>query len=265
MYNAKIVTDSGQTFNFGYEYGSVFDIDPLTGVDVDLATSQGYQQIGETVEGQSVGGVNRTIKGVFIKNAATLTAEMLSKLPIFTTGKLYYNDDYFCEIVVKKTPVIYTNKVGVTNFSMLVFCSTPFWYASEKKIYRAHKYPAFTVPADCINNGVAQMEFTITIKLQSGTTIHDVKITNVNTNEFMQLNATLSPKEVITVYRKNGRLYVLKNDTEDIFSKLDENSNLFEIKTGHNELQISSSTSYSQIDVDIEFYEPYMGVINATD
>ena len=269
MYSARISTDNGDVFYFGYidlgwrqKFDSVFDIDPLTGIDVDLATSQGYQQIGETVEGQSVGGVNRTIKGVFIKNAATEAADMLKMLPIFTTGKLFYmndNDAYFCEIVVKKTPQIYTDKNGITHFSILVFCPTPFWYKSQRNIYHLTAYPA----VNCKNNGVAQMEFSI--EFQTDRTIYSFWVQNLTTNKRMDLSATLQPGEKITVYRKNGRLYVTKNITEDIFSALDENSDFFELASGDNELLIGTPNSMATLTATVEFYEPYMGVINATD
>lgn len=257
MYNAKIVTDSGITFNFGYEYDSVFDIDPLTGVDVDLATSQGYLQIGETVEGQSVGGVNRTIKGVFFKNEAEREAEMLNALPMFTTGKLYYNDNYFCDMVVKKTPVIVTNKVGITSFSILVFCYTPFWLKAEKNVFELNS----TSAVNCKNEGVAQMEFSV--KFETSLFTQGFGIKNTATDKFIKLNTDIEQGESVTVYRKNGRLYVLKNDTEDIFAALDEDSNLFELASGDNELIATADGGETSLTVTVEFYEPYMGVINA--
>ena len=46
MYNATIQTKDGKQLDLGFEYGIVFDISPLSGVDVDIATSQSFQQIG---------------------------------------------------------------------------------------------------------------------------------------------------------------------------------------------------------------------------
>lgn len=261
--------------DLGVDYDTIFDIDPLTGVDVDLATSQGYQQIGETVEGQSVGGINRTVKGVFygpnakVNNVQAQASIMLQGLPLFSTGKLYYypntnrsfTDSYFCNIYVKKTPQIYTDKNGITRFSILLYCPTPFWYKSWIRAYSLTKNSV----TNCKNEGVAQNEFTITFRTTS--TVHNFKITNKDTGQYLALNTRLNPNERIEVYRKGGRLYVEKkyvNTTEDVFAGLDEGSNLFEMKTGNNNLELTTTES-ANITATVEFYEPYMGVINATD
>ena len=56
MYEARFETEDGRSFRFGYPYGSVFSIDPLSELDVALSTSQGFQQVGVTVESADVGG-----------------------------------------------------------------------------------------------------------------------------------------------------------------------------------------------------------------
>ena len=283
MYNARIETDTGQIFHFGYEHGSVFDIDPLTGVDVNIATSQGYQQIGETIEGQSVGGLSRTVKGVFFRDAATQTAEMLNKLPIFTTGKLYYNDDYYCEITIKKTPVIVTNNVGKTTFTMLLYCNNPFWLKAKIDKYvlgesiATFKFPvcynthAFAIKntdafVNCYNGGITQAEFNI-LFTSSGTATN-FGIIDANTFKFLRLNTEIRPGVTIQVYRKSGKLKITKideNGEEDIFGALDENSTLLELNAGDNLLRAIADGGVDNLQVEITFAEPYMGVVNAVD
>ena len=41
MYNARYKSDSGKEFLFSFENGVIFDIDPLSGVTLNLATAQG--------------------------------------------------------------------------------------------------------------------------------------------------------------------------------------------------------------------------------
>ena len=57
----KIVTDAGAVLHLGWDYDIPYFLDPLNGVDVDLQTAQGVNQVGDTVEGQSVSGVSRTL------------------------------------------------------------------------------------------------------------------------------------------------------------------------------------------------------------
>ena len=61
----KIVTDAGAVLHLGWDYDTPYFLDPLNGIDVDLKTAQGVNQVGDTVEGQSVSGVSRTLDVVF--------------------------------------------------------------------------------------------------------------------------------------------------------------------------------------------------------
>ena len=42
----KIVTDAGAVLHLGWDYDAPYFLDPLNGVDVDLQTAQGVNQIG---------------------------------------------------------------------------------------------------------------------------------------------------------------------------------------------------------------------------
>ncbi len=283
MYNARIETDKGKTFRFGFDTGSVFDIEPLSGVDVNIATSQGFQQIGETVESQNVGGINRVIKGVFFQNALSQATELLNVLPIFTTGKLFYNDDFYCDITVKKTPVITTSNRGKTTFSMMLFCSTPFWLGANTKsytlggiipmfhfpvIYDTHQFATKNndVFVNCYNGGITQTEFTVTFDTPAYA--ENFGIIDANTFKFLRLNTRLEKDTTIQVYKKNGKLRVIKiseRGSEDIFSALDEESNLFELNAGDNLIRPIADTGVGNLRVTISFAEPYIGVVNAKD
>ena len=84
---------------------SPYFLDPLNGVDVDLQTAQGVNQVGDTVEGQSVSGVSRTLSVVFWgRDALTRARAFTKKLPYFTKGTLYFGDHYFTRFVLQKLP-----------------------------------------------------------------------------------------------------------------------------------------------------------------
>lgn len=145
MYNARIDTDKGKTFRFGYQWGTLFDISPLTGANIDIDTSQNFQQVRENVEVQSTGGVTRTIKGTCLN--ATTAKLMIKTLPIYTTGKLYFNDSLYCNITIKKTPDIVRKQSGKYVFSMSVFCDDPFWHTDEQVSEKlVHIIPSFSFP-----------------------------------------------------------------------------------------------------------------------
>ena len=109
----KIVTDAGAVLHLGWDYDAPYVLDPLNGVDVDLQTAQGVNQIGDTVEGQSVSGVSRTLDVVFWGAYALDNARAFSKkLPYFTKGTLYFGDHYFTRFVLQKTPYFSSEQRG---------------------------------------------------------------------------------------------------------------------------------------------------------
>lgn len=57
----QLVTDAGATLDIGWAYGTPYSLDPINGVDVDVQTAQGVNQVGVSVECQSVAGVSREL------------------------------------------------------------------------------------------------------------------------------------------------------------------------------------------------------------
>lgn len=98
----EIVTDAGAVLHLGWDYDAPYALDPLNGIDVDLKTAQGVGQVGDTVEGQSVSGVSRTLSVVFWGRDALTRARAFTKnLPYFTKGTLYFGDHYFTRFVLQ--------------------------------------------------------------------------------------------------------------------------------------------------------------------
>ena len=57
----QLVTDAGATLDIGWAYGTPYSLDPINGVDVDVQTALGVNQVGVSVERQSVAGVSREL------------------------------------------------------------------------------------------------------------------------------------------------------------------------------------------------------------
>ena len=276
MYKARIETEAGKIVRLDYDSGVIFDIDPLSGVDVDLATSQGFQQIGETVEHQSVAGVSRTINGVFITADAERRAQaMLRALPMFTTGRLIYDDRYFCNIHVRKTPYIRREKSGRIIFSMMLYCETPYWlYLTDSSYVMGGYTPAFRLPVvydshrygikntsmftNCINHGTVEVPFAA--RFTCDTPVTNPGLINVYTLEKIRINAVLQNGSVIEAGWKNGRLY-LTQDGEDIFSALDAESDLFVMRPGDNVLRMTADDNLEGLSVSVTYNAVEVGVI----
>ena len=82
---------------------------------------------------------------------------------------------------------------------------------------------------------------------------------NAVTFEYIKIFDNLNIGDETVVYRKNGRLIVEKNG-EDIFSLLDEDSNLFSVNAGDNPLKATADSGDENLIVSVSFFEPYSGV-----
>ena len=276
MYNAKILLDNGKEIKLGYEYGIAFDIDPINGVNIDLGTSQGFQQIGETVESQGVGGISRKITGVIMSDFAA--KNLLNSIRLFDTGKLIFNERYFTEFYVKQTPEVVKKSGGKIVFSMLIFSPYPYWFSTVENAFVLGRYePAFSFPViydthqfgvrsdnvfvNAINNGTAKQPFKarFTSSLESS----GYGVANALTGEMIRLNDTLGIGEVVDVYRKDGRLIVEKttgSEKENIFYTLDEDSDLLWINVGDNILRPFADSGEVNLEVSVTFNDAFVGV-----
>ena len=277
MYEAKIITDAGNTVGFGHSWNNVFKIEPLSGVDIDINTSQGFQQIGNTIESLGVGGLSRSISGVYYGNSKNEALSMLQNLPIFTQGKLYIEDKYYCDITVKKTPEV-KRKGTFYEFALMVYCRTPFWYSSDVYEYDMGEWQkSFSFPTsydshiyatknasvfiDCYNPGAYKAEPKIVFKADA--TVTNYGLLNAQTLEYIKLNDSILPGDIVTIEKRNGQLYVERlrsGVTTDIFSTLDEDSDLYWLNVGQNILRMTADTNVSNLVCLVSFSPVYMGV-----
>lgn len=278
MYSAKIITDAGKIFQFGYQYGTLFDISPLSGIDVNMATSQGTGQIGATIESQSVGGINRTISGLVLDKSTA--NKMLSYLPAFTSGKLYINNSRYCDIVINRTPEIAYSKDGKMPFSMRVYSTTPFWKSTEiKNFMLSGLNKRFSFPTsfnshkfgETIKNAFANVlnEGDVSTPIQcvfvSSATVEGYGVQNINTLEKLAFDDILHIGETATVYFQNNKLYAYKKDAQgnvtQLVSATTDDSNLFTLRAGDNVLKSVADVNENNLYASVSFAPQYMGVV----
>lgn len=278
VYNAKIITDAGKTFDFSYSNGVLFDISPLSGAEVSIATSQGFAQIGKTVEAQSVGGIYRTIQGRLLSVQAA--RQMMSVLSIFTEGKLFINDTHYCPIVIASTPQIMQKKTGDIPFTMRVFCPSPYWYSAENKSVILNDYtPAFYFPVvydshtfgvsggsafvNVYNEGDADADMEIVFSCEGESTGYG--IANVMTGAILRFDDTIRAGETVTLKRENGRVTALKKtageEDKNMLVGITDDSSLYTLAAGDNVLRVMADAGEEVLRVAIHYNAAYMGVL----
>ena len=274
MYKARFVSGAGRVFRFGYEYGTLFDISDLSGVGADVSMSQGFNQTGETVEGVSVGSLTRQITGSILSALSANKAAMMQAFAPGASGKLYFNDRYYADCVVKESPAFGEGQKA-REFALTLLFPFPYWLGESGRSYILGGYtPAFRFPVNyaqphrfgiknpiafvnCYNGGVVAVDFAVEFTAEAP--VENYGIINAVTLEYLKINDSLNIGDKTTVYRKNGRLYVEKNG-EDIFSKLDEDSTLFTVVAGDNMLKATADSGADNLIVAVSFADAFSGV-----
>ena len=278
MYNAKIVTSNGIVLNLGFEHGIVFDITPLSGTDIDVSTSQSFQQIGESVENSSVLGLTREIYGVIIDNEKTTQEKLFEVFSAFSSGRLYVGDRY-CDFVTSKTPYISREKSGRLTFMTAIFCPYPFWLDEKLSefvfggitpafsfpvIYDNHRYSTRkpVEATNCHNKG--NVKQTMDIEFSTFASSVGFGLRDDTTGKFIKVNEEISGEDKVIIRQENGEIKIelIRGGVKsNIISKLAEKSTLFELNTGDNILTPFADDGIANLNVYVKFNPAYTGVI----
>lgn len=276
-----LITDAGVTLHLGWDYGLPYTIDPINGVDVDLQTAQGVNQVGVTVERQSVSGVYREIIVYCHSKTGDADAKLLlDSLPYFTAGTMYFGDRWFCRFVLSKTP--YTKQLHpypVLDF--MVLCPKPFWYSLDAQTAILGGWtPVFRLPVNystphrfgtrtsrgwinARNPGALAVPFTASLTCDAE--VVSPRVVNAVTGQRICILTTLKPGQTIEIYRTTtDRLAVklIADGTEtNIFALLDEDSDLLELAPGDNLLKADADSNPDSLQVTVSFYPMVSGIL----
>lgn len=277
----QLVTDAGATLDIGWDYGTPYSLDPINGVDVNLQKAQGVNQIGETVERRSVAGVSRELIIHCHSSHGDADAELLlEKLPYFTSGTMYFEDKYFCRFVLSKTP--YTKSIHpYPVLDVMLFCPKPFWYDLTAQSFCINGFaPSFRLPVNyskphrfgvrtsigwlnAYNPGALTVPFTATLK-SDGAVVNPC-VLNIVTGQSIRILTTLTHGQVIEIYRTTtDKLAVKRTEDgteENIFSLLDEDSDLLELAPGDNLLKATADSGETSLQVTVRFYPMVSGIL----
>ena len=130
MYNVIFESENGQKYVFGADGETVFDMDLGNGVSVDIGTSQGFSQVGETVESMTVGGRQISVRGDIFGNIQSRKKIMRKVFAPFVWGKLIFEGKHYIRVCVKDTPTFSPVKDD-GRFTMLLYAPFPFFYSVD--------------------------------------------------------------------------------------------------------------------------------------
>ena len=250
--------DNGKTFVFGRNGNNYFGMDIGNGSSVALGTSQGYSQIGETVETQSVGGRSINVTGEMYGNIVERKNALRNVCAPFASGRLVFQKKHFIRVYVKNAPSFSAVKNN-GMFKLQFFAPFPFFFDMNEKSYRIGSViPQFRFPVNYSlphrfgtrsaaryinipNSGDVSVPFRL--RLQSSGICTNAAITNLKTYAFLRLKGVLNAGEFVDIYRDNDNVVRAELNSggvvSDIIGRIDENSTLFDLDVGDNLISAS--------------------------
>ena len=258
MYSVMYKGDNGIEVLLGKDGGMVCDVSLGDGMPVEMSITQGFSQLGESVQGQSVGGKTITVKGVIFNSVPSRKRLLRDVFAPFSKGYLIFENKYKIRVYVKSTPAFSTVKDD-GRFSMQLFAPNPFFYSLTEFSEIVGKIePRFSFPVNYAdphifgetstkrdlllnNNGNVSAPYSLELTSISGST--NPVFTNLNTFEFLKLNGVLEIGDKVKIYRsEDGILQAeLNRDGEllDILSWIDEKSTFYSLNVGENLVAIN--------------------------
>lgn len=282
MYDLTFKPTNGEPFIMNFNSGiNIRKVDGSTGLAVNTMTAQGYRQVGVSVSSQTVVGRDILITGFIFQENAKKKQELMKAFAPFVSGRLYWEDRYWIDVIVKNSPIISQNQHS--NFSFRLFAPDPFWRGIDKRLYvNGDVEKLFSFPINygdpvvhrfgnksptgqfsILNDGEEAAPLDITV---NGTaTISNPCVTNTRTGEFIQWNSDIEVGETLRIYHENGRIRVTLTDifgvANNAIAYLDDDSSLFSIAVGDNVLSASADSGDTSMAVSISFYPLYSGVL----
>lgn len=259
MYSARFDSDNGLTFVFGKNGGNVFDMDLGSGVPVNIGTSQGFSQVGETVETLAVNSRLITVTGVLYRDIDNQKRNMRKIFAPFVAGKLIFEDGHYTRVYVQDPPSFSSVKKD-GRFTMQLLAPFPYFYGqNEESVQIGEIVPKFRFPvnyagthmfgelsesrfASIFNDSDVKVPYGFRIVV-NGTSTNPI-ITNLLTFEFLKINGTFNAGDVIDVRRDDNNVLMAtltKGDgsIQDIIHLIDDDSTFYELSAGDNLISIN--------------------------
>lgn len=282
MFEAVFENDNGKVFTFGPNGGNYFGMNIGESVEITLGASQGFSQIGETVETLSVGGKPIDVTGKLFGDIVERKNALRNVCAPFATGRLVFNKTHYIRVYVKAPPSFSAVKNNGL-FKMQFYAPFPYFStAGESHNLIGGIIPAFRLPVNynmphrfgtrsadrytnIVNSGDIRVPFRLVLRSEGTST--NPTVTNMTSFDFLKINGTLSAGEYITVYRDNSNVLRVEltqgNVVTDVIDWLDDESSLFELESGDN--LISASDDQGGVSLVVSFsFNPAQAVLYET-
>lgn len=223
------------------------------GLEVTLGKSQGFAQVGETVETQSIGGRPIDVTGMFFGDIVGGKNSLRNICAPLSSGRLIFQKTHYIRVYVKAAPTFSAVKNNGL-FKMQFYAPFPFFSALQESYFLiGGVVPGFRFPVNygrphrfgtrsneryvnVINSGDVRIPYRLVLRSEGVST--NPTLTNITTFAFLKINGTINIGQFITIFRDNSNVLRAEltdgNRVTDVITWIDDESSLFELEPGDN-------------------------------
>ena len=221
---------------------------------IEFSESQNMNQIGATIQGESVQAKDISIDGLLLGYAYEQRKALLDTFVPQVGGRFIFNDEWEIAVVPRITPKI-ERKRHNPKFMLVMHAPYPYWRRRRETVVslagltRAFRFPwNISVPyrfstrtesffANAYNGGNVPASFDV--RFVAVTALSNPMITRVGTNEFLRIEKDLEAGETIDISTDSGLtvMSTVQGISTNAFGYLDLDSSLFKLEVGDNMLR----------------------------
>ncbi|WP_454053973.1 phage tail family protein [Clostridium sp. Marseille-Q7071] len=258
------------------------NIDGISGLKNIIYTNKGMGQDGTTYTGSTLDNRNIVIQGSIIENKEFNRKKLLSTVNPKLKSKLIWDNGenkYYVECKVENAPII--TKDNKPKFQISLLCPNPYWKNYiDSKVNIASWQGSFEFPLEISENEEIEFGYRneellmniqnngdvtcgMTVEFRALGTVVNPSILNVITREFIKINKTMSPGEIIRVNTNFGSKRVeqeINTELKNISQFINLDSTYMQLDVGDNYIKYNADSNVGNLEVTISYSQQYLGV-----
>lgn len=282
MYEIIFQNDNGKVFIFGPNGGNWYGMNIGNGLEVTLGKSQGFAQVGETVETQSIGGRSIDVTGMFFGDIVGGKNNLRNVCAPLSSGRLIFQKSHYIRVYVKAAPSFSAVKNNGL-FKMQFYAPFPFFSAFQESYFLiGGVVPSFRFPVNygrthrfgtrsneryvnVVNSGDVRIPYRLVLRSEGVST--NPTLTNITTFAFLKINGIINIGQFITIFRDDNNVLRAEltdgNQVNDVITWIDDESSLFELDPGDNLISANDEEGGKALIASFTF-NPAVGVLYET-